>query len=440
MDPRRFRAPLFSLALALALFFPVSVPAITENSLESAPPVTLPEITEEADTAESTAEPIPYLPYDQWLPDRSVYLTESEEYLLPRLTNGELERIRGIRSALEEGRDLSLKDLGFAGRTGKVNVGVYPLDPQDFNGETFYVLLPASPLSDDDLFSLISAFDRLGISFDPDSLNERNCTRGVGAVSATRGLSYEESVRMKTIRYQLHRGIIVPDRIPAGTYCSYADTDWRDSPEDVNGTYRFCFYPYRSMTDEELTAFAFAAEGAWDVDPDLVEKQALDAARRLLNVPLSLAADNEEMSRWKDGTRCYDSTLLIHYIDERTGEEICSAGEPYECFVVQQQAPDSGQITLNFVDLWFYSDEPASDRSSWPEYSEEEWIALARERAKEILRLPEEQLPAEWKTDPTDAEDRRIGLSARNDSLYVSIVLNRWDAGIFSVLVAPDPW
>ena len=436
MDHQPFRSALFSFALALALLIPVSAPAITENSLETAPPVTLPEIPEETAPSEYTAAPIPYLPYDIWIPDRSEEIPESEAYSYPRLTNSELERIRGIMADLAEGRDPGLKDLGFDREAEKVHVGVFPLDPQDFDGETFYVLLPDGPLTDGDLFSLIAAFDRLGIPFDPDSLNGRNCVRAASYTVSTRGLSYEESERMRTVRHQLHRGIIDPEDIPAGTYCRCVETDWWDSREYLTDTYRFSFYPYRSMTDEELAAFALAEEGLWDTDPDLVEKQALDAARSLLNVPLSLASFDEQMSRWKNGTRAYDSSFLVYYMDERTGEEISPVGQPYECLVSQQQFPDSDQIVLHFVDLWFYTGEPAGDRDTWPVYTESEWIAQARQWAKEYISLPEEQLPEEWQIGLSDPDSRQTEVSGRKAGLYVSIVMNQWDAGICSVFVA----
>ena len=146
MDHQPFRSALFSFALALALLIPVSAPAITENSLETAPPVTLPEITEETVPPENTAAPIPYLPYDMWIPDRSEEIPESEEYTFPRLTNRELERIRGIMADLEEGRNPGLKDLGFTGKwvadmspfgEEYANVELYMLIDEEGHGQTF---------------------------------------------------------------------------------------------------------------------------------------------------------------------------------------------------------------------------------------------------------------------------------------------------------------
>ena len=246
---KRFCISLLAAMLALTLL-PFSALAVTENVLETAPEVTPtvmvtaavqateevpaaeeapaaeeslpaeePQATEdvpaeeaapaEESSTQNVEEYSPYMPYEQYFPERGT-TPEAEQYKLPRMSDGELARYKELFSELSDGsRSLegvptcvNRKDMD------NTTVGVYPLDPKDFDGETFYVILPYEQKMDDgQILSLIASFIDLGISFDPDSLNERNCTR-MAYSGGTRFLSREEESRKATLQALISRGLL----------------------------------------------------------------------------------------------------------------------------------------------------------------------------------------------------------------------------------------
>lgn len=425
MKNRKIRAAILSAALAAVLLFAGIAPALAENVLVPAPDVELPAVTEEPAETRASA---PYLPYARTLPERGDEDAQSIQYELPRLTDGELERIRQMMADLKEGKEFVWNDVDYVNKTENVIIGVYPLDPKDFDGETFYVILPSVRLSDDMLLSLIRAFDRLGIPFDPDSLNERNCMRNSWDYDVNRGLSYEEKERMDTIRRQVARGMIDPGRIPAGTFCLCPELAGTSPGPLIPEPFRFCIYPYRSMTDSELAAYAFAMEGVWDIDPDVIEAQALACIRGMLKAPLALIEDNWQMIRKADGTRYYEIRFTAAYADEFSGKEILPNGEPWRYIVRQKQEAGSGQAVLYNMSVSYHMD-PDDDRTQWPDYSEADWIAAAQQWARNTLKLPEEKLPSNWMLALNDAEDSYVDLSADTEEMIILLVLNKRDAG-----------
>ena len=432
MDQRILRDTLCLLVLILAvsLLLFIAIPAIAENVLEPAPEVTLPELPAET---ENTGASALYLPISRRLPNRTEFVSAEEQYALPRLTNEELERTLAFMEDLKAGKELRWDDCDCADRTENVTVGVYPLNPEEFDGETFYVILPDARLTDDMLLSLISAFDRLGIPFEPDLLNERNCMRGNRYSGGTRGLSYEENVRMENIRRRVHRGMIDPKQIPEGTYCRYADTAEAEYQDGLNHAqpYRFCFYPYRRMTDNELAAFAFAADGVWETDPDLLEKQALECLRSLLKVPLPLKPAGEYRQRPTNGYTIYYNHFSVSYADERTGKEIRPGGKAYEFVVVQAQEPGSAQIFPTSIDLYYYFD---TDQDKAPDsLSTDELNRIAQEWARENLRLPEEKMPDKWENEVGTAGDSSsVVMHTDMEEFSILLFLNRWDGSLNS--------
>lgn len=424
MNRRRFCTALLSAVLAL---MPAAAFATGEDVLEPAPALDLPDAAEETVNAANTAAEVPYLPYAYLDEGRSDNYPEEKRYNLPRLTEEEAARAARLAAEMKEDGKLSGNVPDCLNRKEDVAVGVYALNPEDFDGETFYVILPDSRLSDDMLRSVIAAFDRLGIPFDPVVLNGRNCIRGTPYGNANRGLSYEESERMKTIRQQVHRGMIDPASVQISSGCLYADlvetADTYFSSEPV----RFCIYPYRSMTDGELAAFAFVTEGVWDIDPALIEKQAMAQIRARVNVPLALEAEDEQMVRKADGTRIYQNRFTVSYLDDFS-RPVYPDGKPGRITVWQEQAPDENEAKASHIWIEYYVSESAG--TDGPEYSEEDWKEAARQRAKEILRLPEEQLPAEWEVVPPETEDTLIAVSAHMGSDWLTMAFSRRNAGL----------
>lgn len=433
MKIRKIRTAILSAVLAAVMLLAGIVPALGENRLESAPEVRLPA----AEEVKETGAAVPYLPYARTLPDRGDEgIPLSAQYELPRLTDEELGRARTLMADLEAGKQPVWNDIDYVNKTENVTVGVYPLDPRDFDGETFYVILPPARLSDDMLLSLISAFDRLGIPFDPDALNERNCFRDSVNGGKNRGFSYEEKERLDTIRYQTSRGMIGPQKIPADTFCLYADLAWAGRDAEKAETYRFCICPYRSMTDQELAAYAIAMEGEWGIDPDQIEAQALALVRGHLKAPLALTPENAVMYRKADGTLMYDIGFAVPYADEITGLRLYPNGKPSDYSVRLIQKPGADRAEMSFIRIDYYM-SPETDPDRWPAYSEADWVAEARKWAAETLRLPEEELPADWVLALDSGEYGYVSLTAQTKELQIVLTRNKWDAGSYACYLGP---
>ena len=421
MKHRKITAIMVSLILALAML-PFAAFATGEDVLESAPAMPLAEEAQETEPAEDEGASVPYLPYCYY--ERDSEVSEIDEYYVPWLTKEEEERIRSFMADLEAGKDLTRNVPDCVNITENVAVGVYTLDPKEFDGETFHVILPGYRMTDEMLLSLLAAFNRLGISFDPNLLNARNCTRGT---LGNRSLSYEENERLKTIQRQVHRGMITKDSVPAGTSCWTAELA-RD-PEQVlspfdNIPMRFFRYPYRSMTDDELAAYVLTTESAWEMDPAAVEKLALDRARSCLNVPLAMTVINEQMSMQEDGTKLYVHNFEIPYTDGITGRLSTPSGEPTEIIVCQTQEAGSDELTLKYIYVFYDFDTSGYDEE-WPELSREEWIARGRKAAEGIFRgLPE----MEWDlAEPENEEDNYADVTASSEELNVDVMMHRWN-------------
>ena len=421
MKHRKMISILFSLVLALAML-PLAAYATGEDVLEAAPAMPLAEEAQETEPAEDEGASVPYLPYCYY--ERDSEVSEIDEYYVPWLTREEEERIRSFMADLEAGKDLTRNIPDCVNITENVAVGVYTVDPKEFDGETFHVILPGYRMTDEMLLSLLAAFNRLEIPFDPNLLNARNCTRGT---LENRSLSYEENERLKTIQRQVHRGMITKDSVPAGTYCWTAELA-RD-PEQVwspfdNVPVRFFRYPYRSMTDDELAAYVLTTESAWETEPAAAEKLALDRVRSFLNVPLALTATNEQMSVQQDETKMYVHTFEISYSDGITGRTVAPHGEPTEIMVCQTQAAGSDELILRYFYIFYDFDTSGYDEE-WPEYSREEWIARGREAAAKIFRgLPE----LEWElAEPENEEDNYVDVTASSEELYADVMMLRWD-------------
>ena len=142
MKYRKIHSILFSLTLALAMI-PLSAFAAAEDVLESAPAMPLTEDAQETDTAENAEASVPYLPYSYY--EKGDVIPETEEYYVPWLTKEEEKRIRRFMAD----PDLLRNAPDCVNITENVAVGVYTLDPKDFDGETFHVILPGYRMTDE---------------------------------------------------------------------------------------------------------------------------------------------------------------------------------------------------------------------------------------------------------------------------------------------------
>lgn len=377
---KRLMASLLAGILVLALL-PFSALALTSDVLEEAPEIRL------QSAGDDGAE---YVPLDFYT-DRGI-VPEEQQYEMPRLSDAELERITELMAALKAG-EVSFSGPSAANAAEQVTVGVYPLDPKDFDGETFYVILPAEKLNDQQLLSLVSAFEELGIAFNPDSLNGRNCSRSETG-TATRQLADDESSRMEQINRMIIYGKLEKDAVHPETECRSVSS----------GSDTFCFYPYRRMTDDELAAFAFSRETAWDIDPDVIDRTARDFAHSLVRLPLAL--QTREMHTAESGMHLKVDGYTVRYtmpVDYDNRVRL-RAGEPEEVTVWLYREPEfviskhTGEAVPESLTIVYSApqDIPASASSS---VSAEDLKAAGMQWLQDNLNFPRETLISVWNVD-----------------------------------------
>ncbi|MER1993195.1 MAG: hypothetical protein ABS897_04145 [Eubacteriales bacterium] len=358
MKKRNTMIRLLAAALALALF-PFAAQASGENTLESAPEVAMQAETpaeetepswggmDEPVTADSFWSAYAYIPERygvdyKWL-EESGY--QDEFYIDPYLTLEEYKRVLELKAEVEAG-EKSLADISYPAAPDELKIAVYPLDPGEFNGETYYVTLPSRKLKDYDLLYLLSCFEQAGIPFEPEELCSRNCMRGYIDNGGTRKLAPEEQERMAALLKQVAKGTLTEADIDPETKCASVST-WFGP---------LCFYPYRRMTDDELAAFALVRESRWDDDPDDVERKARDFAGTLLDLPMSmkLAESWRSTVPYSDTTDGYGMTFRLGATDEN-GKVKEEKGEPCEVYAWLRKRRDNGGLVADTLEVQFYS-------------------------------------------------------------------------------------
>lgn len=290
-----------SLLLICAALIPQTGLCVTEGVIEEAPLVEMEEAILSGGAADATA----------YLPDASYYAGDndvdvqpawgaSEEYVEPqfdgenfypafqgpRLSSGEIARAQKLLEAYRNG-EVSGDGGSVLEKTENVIVGVYALDPAEFDGETVYVLLPNVNLTDEQLLAIIDAYHQLGLEFDPSALSYRNCARG-GGIECSRFTTEDEQERRTRINWLIRRGIAKPegersDARRAGRLSLDA--------RYFNGMDSFCLRPYRRLTDEEIMADLIAAgvhDESGEYDVDAIERNARALLMERLGCPLSM--------------------------------------------------------------------------------------------------------------------------------------------------------
>lgn len=343
----------------------------------------------------------PYLPYRQYFPARGT-TPDNEQYKLPRMSDSELVRYNELLEQVENGA-LSLEGVPTCVNRKDMDnsaVGVYPVDPKDFAGETVYVILPYNEKMDDErILSLIASFKELGIAFDPDSLNERNCTR-MAYNGVTRYLTEEEEARRTTLQSMISRGVLTAKDIAPESACFYTDPIPSYTP--------FCFYPYRSMTNDELAAFLLADHSAWDSDPNLVERIARLEAGSVFRLPENLSVTDSKVSAEKNTwTALSGDTVNRYELFFETPEAINNTfanivtGEVCDIMVWMLEEPGKAPRAEGYS-LRQWVSYPQNDVFDGD--NSEACLAAAKEWTRTRLTLPESQQPDNWKVNYEDSD------------------------------------
>lgn len=121
-----------------------------------------------------------------------------------RLTTGERKRMDKLMTAYVAGERTG-DGASVLEAKKNVRVGVYALDPAEYDGERVLLLLPGNCLTDEEMLAILDAYRQLGELFDSDALNERNCVRGHTFMGTSEGDNEERRARLKEL---IQRGII----------------------------------------------------------------------------------------------------------------------------------------------------------------------------------------------------------------------------------------
>lgn len=240
---------------ALCLMLPACGMAVTEGVVEEAPMV-------EMDGISAPAAEISYMPdasyyegYGDWIPaweESSVWVEsryDGECYhdveQRPRMTAGEAARARALLADYQAGT-ITYEGESVLNKLENVIVGVYALNPADYDGEEAFVILPGPCMTDEQLLAIIAAYDEMGLVFDPDALDYRSCARG-GGIETNRFFSEEERERYQDMASMIRRGVLdvsgkslalsLNPKLDSRYFCGLPD---------------FTIRPYRRMTDDEL--------------------------------------------------------------------------------------------------------------------------------------------------------------------------------------------
>ena len=361
------------------------------------------------------------------------YPDTEDGFYMPWLTDLELARTRRLMEQMAAG-EVTYTGPSAVNASGNMDgrIGVYPLNPDDYDGEKFYVLLPQyETLTDEQILSLIAAFDELGIPFDPNSLNGRNCSRNMW-FRQTRALTEEEEGMLKAVKEWVREGLRTEKNIAPGTPNYYVEMDWEGNDTS------FFLYPYRQLTYDEMTVLAMNEypEGKWEDDPAEVEKLAADAASGILRKLSKLTVLDEELFDApldREGVISY-----IVYLDNEYTSRL--SYQDWDIMVIEKKDPGMSPEVARI-----YIDYPMSySEAYFPDRTDEELIGAAKAWAEENLQFPDGQEP-EWTVDWRDESypiraRRTASVSGRTQGWTVSIEINQQSLDVWSLTMDNDRW
>ena len=244
-----------------------------------------------------TAAPMPDLvlennPYA--FEDLSAYYEGEWEYQTPALTALEKERFSDAQGRWDEGERPGSSILNL---TENVQVALIQLPAEQYEGESWFLILPNREMTDTELLQLADAYGQLGIIFDPGMVSWHNCMRGGGIEHALRSFREEESERYSSIGGQFIRSGLRPKTPFTASVMDDGLGFVTLDEETFNGLGGFTFYPARRLTDEELLQLYALRNKEPAAEPDEMaryENQIRQEMHDLLGMPLSAIRSNEE--------------------------------------------------------------------------------------------------------------------------------------------------
>ena len=254
------------------------------------------------------------------------FISNGDNMQWPKLTEDELARVNAIQTLWDEGKRPAESILNL---TENVVLGVYELRPEDYDGETVFLILPVTVLSDDQILQIIDAYAQLGKKFEPALLSYRNCARG-GGIEVTRFYSGDERERVTLLIELFKRQGLRAEKDSTPLPNDDGIGEIKLDKEAFCGLDSFVFYPFRRMTDDEL--FLRIAEKQKDIyNPEELsnlENLSRKELTRILNMPLATKLDYEskgiagKMNVFLDNVEVYtpnfvtpthNNTQIIYY-------------------------------------------------------------------------------------------------------------------------------
>ena len=224
--------------------------------------------------------------------DLSARYMDEWEYQTPALTRGEIIGLWEAEERWENGKrpEKSILDL-----TEDVHVALIRLPEDQYEGESWFLLLPNRALTDEELLQLVDAYRQIGVEIKEGMITWHNCMRG--GQESMRSLKEEERERYSSIGGMFTRSGLRPDTpftvevTDDGIGCVGLDE------EDYSGMDRYFLYPARRLTDDELLqlyAFNNAEPAAAPNQMAEYEEKLRLEMYSLMGMPLSAERDNEE--------------------------------------------------------------------------------------------------------------------------------------------------
>lgn len=362
------------MSILAAIMLPVT--ALAGGTIEENTAVALP-----------TLEPAPQIHIvetdSEYKIDLEAYYAENGwSYQTPALTEAEKERLLTVQAEYDSGTRPGASVLN---ALENVELGVYDLPADQYQGENVFLILPNRDLTDDELLMIIDAYAALGRPFDPERLSWRNCMRG-GAIECTRSFAGDERERYSILRDLYQRQQVAPQGTFTALPCDDGIGCITLNADAFNGMEDFSLRPARRMTDEELLQYAAIMVG--DKQANAAQYGEWETKLRtqmynLLGMPLSAKRTGEDLGNEKSfAIYGADRGLYTAYFNP-IGESDCEAWQGYLSL-------EDGTLACAYIfyDVWGLKHDVLCDPfdEKWLNIAEE-WVKANRTDAMSIAKV-----------------------------------------------------
>ena len=310
--------------------------------------------------------------------DLSVYYADMEDcwnYQMPGFSATEIERLPEAQRRWDEG---ARPESSILNLMENVKLSLVELPMEQYEGESWFLLLPYSELTDEELLQVVDAYGQLGIRFDASMVNWHNCMRGGGCENGLRALTDEEEERYSSIGELYTRSGLRP----ATPFTASVKDDGLGyvtlDEEEHSGLDSLTFEPARRITDEELLQIYALYYNEPAVEPNkMAEYETLlrKELSSMLGMPLSAKRISEEgvyrANEW-------DSNETDRMVYDTQFNEVGGKGQHWGGSI----DVDTGKLTRGFVTL---DDRYYGDIDMYPDIRMDPWDTRWEEMARETV-------------------------------------------------------